>query len=254
MKILVDTMQIKSSERSKPSEIGIESAAQEFEDFIYLISHDVRNSVRALIEVPQWIQEDLEAEGIHVHGSLAENIDLMNVHTRRLDRMLIDLLIYSRIGRMQSNELIEWEGVTDGVMDQIKIPDTFKVLRDFRAPQFRIGSTDALTLVSSLLSNAVKHHDCGRGVIHLSTHERDGRHVFTIRDDGPGIPLAYREKAFEVMTTLRPRDEIEGSGMGLANVRKIVKLYGGKIDWLTTEESRGCHIAISFPCTRPAIH
>ena len=247
-------MQIKTSENESSSEVSAETAAQEFEDFIYLISHDVRNSVRALIELPQWIEEDLEAEGVLVHGSLAENIALMNVHTRRLDRMLIDLLIYSRIGRMQASELIEWDGVIGAVLDQVKISEKFKVLTDFRAPHFRIGSTDALTLVSSLLSNAVKHHDRDGGVIQLGTHERDGRHVFTIRDDGPGIPLAYREKAFEVMTTLRPRDEIEGSGMGLANVRKIVKLYGARIDWLATDDARGCHIAISFPCVCPAFH
>jgi signal transduction histidine kinase len=247
-------MHTKPAANTPLAESGIETAAQEFEDFIYLISHDVRNSVRALIELPQWIEEDLEAQGVKMRGSLEENIALMNVHTRRLDRMLIDLLIYSRIGRMQSNELLEWEGVADAVLDQVKVPDSFRVVRDFRAPQFNMGSTDALTLVASLLSNAIKHHDRDEGVVQLETYERDGRHVFTIRDDGPGIPEAHREKAFEVMTTLRPRDEIEGSGMGLANVRKIVKLYGGSIQWLSENSERGCHLAISFPCARRSLH
>ena len=75
--------------------------SRDFEDFIYLISHDVRNSVRALIEVPVWITEDLQDEGYKIQGQLAEHIGLMNTHTRRLDRMLNDLLVYSRIGRMQ---------------------------------------------------------------------------------------------------------------------------------------------------------
>lgn len=247
-------MQLEKSNTVESSEISRETAGQEFEDFIYLISHDVRNSVRALIELPQWIEEDLESEGIHVRGSLAENIALMNLHTRRLDRMLIDLLIYSRIGRMQAAETISWNSVTDTFLDQMRVSGNFKILRDFRAPRFQMGSTDALTLVSALISNAIKHHDRNDGVIQIGTREKDGQHILTILDDGPGIPSVYREKVFEVMTTLRPRDEVEGSGMGLANVRKIVKIYGGKIDWLETPDDRGCHIAISLPCARPSLH
>jgi len=76
--------------------------SQDIEDLIYLISHDVRSSVRALLELPNWISEDLEEAGFPVQGQVAASIELMNRHTSRLDRMLVDLLTYSRIGRMQS--------------------------------------------------------------------------------------------------------------------------------------------------------
>ncbi|NNK15995.1 MAG: hypothetical protein HKP51_03715, partial [Sulfitobacter sp.] len=85
------------------------ASSQDFEEFIYLISHDVRSSVRALIELPQWIAEDLEDAGFPVAGTVAASIDMMNRHAGRLDRMLVDLLTFSRIGRMQDvreNDLV----------------------------------------------------------------------------------------------------------------------------------------------------
>lgn len=221
--------------------------SQEFENFIYLVSHDVRNSVRALLEVPQWIEEDLENAGVKVQGPLAENIELMNIHTRRLDRMLIDLLIYSRIGRMQSNGEVSWNDVIELLSDQIQIPQGFRIIRDLREPVVVMGENDVITLMSSLISNSIKHHDSGEGSVWIETSSDAHSVTLTVTDDGPGIPRKCRHKVFEVMTTLRPRDEVEGSGMGLANVRKIVSFYGGDIEWLETDGNRGTSLRLRFP-------
>ena len=227
--------------------VSIENAAQEFEDFIYLVSHDVRNSVRALLELPQWIEEDIRDAGLPISKSLAGNIELMNTHTRRLDRMLIDLLVYSRIGRMQESIQLHWNTVIDTTLDQVPVPQGFELNREIHSPTIFLGEHDALTLVSSLLSNSIKHHDSETGFIKISTHDTPQGPVLSVWDDGPGIRKKSREKVFEVMTTLKPRDEIEGSGMGLANVRKIANLYKAQIEWVPTEGMRGTRIAIRFP-------
>ena len=230
------------------------AASQEFENFIYLVSHDVRNSVRALLELPQWIEDDLISAGYPVPGPVAENIRMLNTHMQRLDRMLIDLLIHSRIGRMQTNREVEWNGVIDTILDQIQLPAGFRVLRDLAVPTIRIGETDVLTLVASLVSNAIKHHDRDKGSIRITTAAERGGQVLTVTDDGPGIPERFRDKVFEVMTTLSPRDEVEGSGMGLANVRKIAALYGARTSWPAVPAGRGCSIALHFPSSRPLVH
>lgn len=247
-----------------PQEIGagtpndcltpVDSASREFEEFIYLVSHDIRNSVRALLELPHWIEEDLVSGGYPVTGPLAENIALMNTHTRRLDRMLIDLLIHSRIGRLQTDRTVEWAAVFDTMLGQLRVPPGFRLMRDIRAPEIRMGETDVVTLLSSLVSNAIKHHDKDQGTVRIATREEAGWHVLSVADDGPGIPPESRERVFGVMTTLRPRDEVEGSGMGLANVRKIAGLYGGRIEWPDEPGHRGCHLKLSFPVDRPPLH
>nr|WP_187428304.1 ATP-binding protein [Roseobacter litoralis] len=207
-----------------------------------MISHDVRNSVRALIELPQWIVEDLEQAGVKIDGPVAESIDLMNRHTGRLDRMLVDLLTFSRIGRMQKIETVDVGAALDDVLEDARIPPGFQVSRELECTEVRMGERDFLTLLTSLISNAVKHNEAATGRIIISCR-RDGAHVLvSVSDDGPGIPHAYRDRVFGVMTTLKPRDEVEGSGMGLAIVRKIAKIYHG--DAKVIENGNGTGITL----------
>lgn len=214
-------------DRRNPSRQDPAGTSQDIEDFIYLISHDVRSSVRALIELPQWIAEDLEEAGFPVEGAVATSIEMMNRHTSRLDRMLVDLLTYSRIGRMQEMTDIDVGKALDEVLEEMKLPPGFEIVRNLGCPTVTMGDRDILTLLGALIQNAVKHHDKSSGRIVVSC-ERDGPDtVISVADDGPGISPEFREKVFGAMSTLRPRDEVEGSGMGLACVRKIARLYGG---------------------------
>ncbi len=208
-------------------------ASRDFEDFVYLLSHDVRNSVRALLELPQWIKDDLTADGYVIDGPIAGHFDLMETHTRRLDRMLIDLLSYSRVGRKQSIETIDLEAAINLVIEQLAPPKSFDITHDLNCQQLNIGERDIMTLFSALLSNAVKHHDKIAGKIHVASRKDGGDCVIRVEDDGPGIPEKYLERVFEAMTTLKPRDDVEGSGMGLAIVRKIVEVYDGRLEWVT---------------------
>lgn len=220
--------------------------SREFEDFIYLLSHDVRNSVRALVEVPQWIEEDLTAAGVDLRGPVGQNIRLMHTHTRRLDRMLADLLVYSRIGRKQQMRRVALDDAVDQVLDQITVPPGMRITRDFRVPALVMGECDVLTLLNALIGNAIRHHHRCEGVVQLSSAAEDGQIRLDIRDDGPGIAARYRERAMKAMTTLRPRDEVEGSGMGLATARKIVDLYGGQIEIVDDPDCCGTHIRMTF--------
>jgi signal transduction histidine kinase len=83
-------------------------------------------------------------------------------------------------------------------------------------------------LLNNLIGNAIKHHDRATGIVKVSVESIGAKLRFFIEDDGPGIPVEYRDTIFEMFKTLRPRDEIEGSGMGLALVRKIVNRMGGE--------------------------
>lgn len=225
--------------------------AQDIDDFIYLISHDVRASVRALLELPQWIAEDLEEAGIKLDGSVAQSIDLMNRHTGRLDRMLVDLLTYSRIGRMQDVGDIDMAEALAEVREALQLPAGFKVTTDIDCAPVRMGERDILTLLTALLSNAVKHHDRDQGQIVVTALNRADHVVLSVSDDGPGIDTEMHQRVFGAMTTLRPRDEVEGSGMGLANVRKIAELYGGEARVGPSVYGRGCTVEVTLSLLGP---
>ncbi|MFK7879282.1 ATP-binding protein [Roseobacter sp.] len=223
---------------------SISADSKEIEDFIYLISHDFRTSVRALIELPQWIEEDLAEAGVKIDGSVAESIELMNRHTGRLDRMLVDLLTFSRVGRMQTMEQIDLNAVLDEVLEEMRIPPGFKVVRALECADLKMGEIDVLTLLTALISNAVKHHDRSSGQI-VVTCRSDGTHsVLSVQDNGPGIATDHHDRVFGAMTTLKPRDEVEGSGMGLAIVKKIAKLYNGDAQVIENAGSRGTTVEV----------
>ena len=219
-----------------------------FEDFVYLISHDVRGSVRALIELPQWLTDDLKDAGIKIDGSVAKTLDLMNRHTARLDRMLVDLLVYSRIGGMQKIGLVRVQDAVTEVLDEIYVPEGFTIEQKVQDLTIEMGNRDILTLFTALITNAYKHHDKDKGRIRIIVAQDENDMVIQIEDDGPGLMDEHHERVFAAMATLRPRDEIEGSGMGLAIVRKIADFYGGsaKIKG-NSKRKRGTVVIVRLP-------
>jgi signal transduction histidine kinase len=99
--------------------------------------------------------------------------------------------------------------------------------------------------------NSVKHHDRDRGKITVTGRRDDDWAVISVADDGPGIPFDCRARVFEMFQTLRPRDEVEGSGMGLALVRKTVESHGGTVE-IEAREGRGATFVMRWPL--PANH
>jgi signal transduction histidine kinase len=80
--------------------------------------------------------------------------------------------------------------------------------------------------------------------------EEDDRLRFTVEDDGPGIPEALQERVFRMFETLQPRDAVEGSGMGLAMIRKTARLYGSDVAVRSpARDGRGCAFAFTWPKT-----
>ncbi|WP_324754926.1 HAMP domain-containing sensor histidine kinase [Roseovarius sp. Pro17] len=225
-------------------ELDADSGSEDFEEFVYLLSHDIRNSVRALLELPQWIREDLAATGHRIDGSLAESFDLMDTQTRRLDRMLVDLLAYSRIGRKQSVQSMNLAETIREIITELRPPKGFQITCDLDCMTVQMGEQDIFTLLTALISNAIKHHHKEGGIIQIKSWSEGRDCVIRVQDDGPGIPERQRERVFAAMTTLKPRDEVEGSGMGLPIVRKIVAVYGGRVSYGSIHDGSGTALEI----------
>lgn len=232
---------------------GDTPAAASAEEFIYRISHDLRSSVRALVELPQWIAEDLEEAGVEIGGPVAESLSLMNRHARRLDRMLVDLSTYSRVGRQQSVREVDLAAILDAVGDRLQLPAGFVLERSLQCSSVVLGERDIGTLLEALIDNAKKHHDRAAGRIEAASRLEAGTLVLTVTDDGPGIAPEFHERVFQPMTTLQPRDALEGTGLGLATVRKIAAFYGGTARLLPMPRARGTRVEARLtPAARSA--
>lgn len=220
---------------------------KDVDNLIYIISHDVRNSVRALIEIPQWIAEDLVAAGTAPDADMRTNLSMLTTHARRLDRMMHDLLVFSRVGRMQELRDIDLAAAVETVLSQIDLPRGMDVTTNLRTATVQMGERDILTLLAALIGNAVKHHHAETGRIEISAEVDGDDVILAVEDDGPGIPKAQRARVTEAMQTMRPRDEVEGSGMGLAIARKIAEIHRGQLRIGEAARGTGTRVEIRIP-------
>jgi PAS domain S-box-containing protein len=215
----------------------------DLEQFAYVASHDLKAPLRAIANLARWLADDL---GAHLRPQDRENLGLMTQRVARMTRMLDDLLAYSRAGRgIDAGEPVALPELLQEVWDSLGSPLGF-VLDAQGLPTVKVDSTPFRLLLLNLVSNAIKHHDKGRGRIKVSAAVAGGRLSLCVEDDGPGIAPRDRERVFQMFQTLRPRDEVEGTGIGLALVKKLVERRGGRA-WLDDAPIRGCRAWIEWP-------
>jgi PAS domain S-box-containing protein len=199
----------------------------DLEQFAYVASHDLKAPLRAIEVLVEWLREDL-AE--HDAGEVQENLRLLKRRTGRLNKLLDDLLAYSRAGRnMGEIAAIETRAMVADIAVLLAPPDGMSVIADDSLPEIIAHHAPLEQVLRNLINNAIKHHPTGNGRVTVSADERDDSVLFAVADDGAGIPEAYAEKVFQMFQTLQPRDERESSGMGLAIVKRIIDWQGGRI-------------------------
>jgi PAS domain S-box-containing protein len=217
----------------------------DLDQFAYVASHDLVAPLRAIQNLAGWISKDA-AEVLPEQSQ--RHLHLLISRTRRLEKLLADLLTYSRAGRMLGeldevdlaellNEAIELLTPRPGF--QVRATNPLPVIRSYRAPLREI--------FINLIGNAIKHHDRDSGEIAVAFCRTGDRYVCTVTDDGPGIPRQYHQHVFGMFQTLKARDEIEGSGMGLAFVKKLIESQGGAVEILDHGDGRGTSICFSWP-------
>jgi signal transduction histidine kinase len=108
-------------------------------------------------------------------------------------------------------------------------PPGFTVTLPEALPTFSTAAEPLRQVFLNLIGNAIKHHDRPHGRLTITVQEQGEWYEFLVTDDGPGIPPAFHTKIFQMFQTLKPRDEVEGSGIGLAIVKKVVEGQGGTV-------------------------
>jgi signal transduction histidine kinase len=126
------------------------------------------------------------------------------------------------------------------------VADGFSIRCDASLESVQVTRVPLEQVLHNLITNAIKHHDRTTGIVTVSVESSGPRLRFSVTDDGPGIPDEYREAIFEMFKTLKPRDEVEGSGMGLALVRKIVSRMGGNCG-MEAARGRGASFWFDWP-------
>lgn len=225
---VVDLTDIKNAEDElKSSRDELQRSNRDLEQFAYVASHDLKAPLRSIEVLVGWLTEDL-AE--YAHGDVQENLGLLKSRTARLNRLLDDLLAYSRAGRRVGDvRSLDVHSLVEDIWPLVNAPEGFDLHIEGELPTLTTFRAPLEQVLRNLISNAVKHHPGPTGRITVSA-ENAGDHVlFSVADDGAGIPEEYGERIYQMFQTLQPRDEVEGSGMGLAIVSRLIDWQGGRI-------------------------
>jgi PAS domain S-box-containing protein len=223
---------------------------KDLEQFAYVASHDLKAPLRAIELLVQWIAEGLAG---YDKNNVQENLALLTKRTQRLNRLLDDLLAYSRAGRkVGAYREIDAHALVLDVAQLANPPPTLSISIEGRLPTFATHPAPLEQVFRNLIGNAVKHHPGPQGRIVVSCEEQDDHYVFAVADDGEGIPLEYAQRVFEMFQTLKPRDQVEGSGMGLAIVSRIVQWQGGRVWFEAAPGGRGTVFKFQWQKQPPA--
>lgn len=217
---------------------------QELSDFAYVASHDLKAPLRGIIQLAGWIEEDIVD---FANDDTQLNLGLLKNRAVRLETLLGDLLAYSRIGRdLGGVNKIDVEKSVNEVFNLFNPPKDFKLEFEGSSLVLKTKIVPLETIFRNLIGNSIKHHDRVHGVISVSVVEKENVYVFSFCDDGPGIKKNHHQQVFELFKTLKPRDEIEGSGMGLAIIKKLLAYYYQDIK-LISGDHRGTCFIFSWP-------
>lgn len=220
----------------------VERINQRLRDFIYIASHHLKSPLRGIGTLANWISTDY-TDKLDKVGK--EHLALL---VRRVDRMdaIIDGILYylkvERIGKanVNINEIVK------EVIDIIAPPENIKITFSNKMPSILCRKTHIIEVFQNLLSNAVNYMDKEEGIIRIDCFEDKGYWKFCVSDNGPGIEEKYFEKIFQIFQILSAIDGQENTGLGLALVKKIVTMYGGKV-WVESEVGHGSTFFFTLP-------
>jgi two-component system sensor kinase FixL len=222
----------------------LESANEELKNFAYVVSHDLKAPLRAIGSLADWIATD-NADKFDAEGR--EHLRLLLGRVRRMDSLIDGILQYSRVGRLKETRLaVDLNELVREVIDLLHPPENIAVHIDNTLPTMVAERTRLQQVFQNLLSNAIKYLDKPRGEIHVGSTSENGVWRFHVSDNGPGIETRHFDRVFQLFQTLAPRDRVESTGVGLALVKKIVEMYGGRI-WLESTVGQGSTFHFTLP-------
>ena len=253
-----DTIQsaVRSSLRARMRQYEVRSrqealarANADLEQFAHSASHDLREPLRSISVYSGLLQRNyigsLDECGRDFLGQIQAN-------TKRMTVLLDDLLTYAHASSIP-DEALEPVHATKSL--DVALENLAGAIQESGAtvtatsdmPLVRIRESHLSQVFQNLIGNAIKYRkDTDPPVVHLSAARANGTWVFSVADNGIGVPPAYKESIFGLFKRLHSNSKYAGSGMGLAICQRIVERYRGQI-WVESEPGHGANFFFTIP-------
>ena len=233
------------SERKRAEE-AIRERTAEMERFIYTVSHDLRSPLISISGFMGLIEQDAQAGDLE---RLKNDLRIINKSISKMDKLLHETLELSRIGRViNPPEDVPFRDIIGDALGQAEETIASRGIKISIYPDMPIIHVDRMKIVEvlvNLIENSVKYMGSQPNPEIEIGQRIDGKdRIFFVRDNGIGIDPSQHDKVFELFYKLDKRSE--GSGAGLAIVKRIIEVHGGRI-WVESELGKGCTMCFTLP-------
>jgi len=229
----------------------LESQNKEIENFIHIISHDLKAPIVSIRGFASLLHNEL---GESLQGVTADYFERIVANVKQMNELIVDLLEFSRVGRMEDEkECVDLKELMKGVVEELR-PELEKRHIQVRVAEHLpelVGSRKRLNQVfMNLVGNAVKYMGSPpEPAIEIGCAEpkaKEGLVTIWVKDTGVGIKKEFQDRIFQIFQRAPNSLNVEGSGIGLSIVKKIVELNGGTVS-VQSEEGRGSQFFVQWP-------
>lgn len=233
------------TERKKGEE-DLKRSNENLEQFAYVASHDLQEPLRMMASYSELLErrykDKLDTDADEFIGYIVDG-------AKRMQKLINDLLAYSRVGRAdKALKKVDCNAIAHKVIDYMskREEENKPVITHDDLPVLMGNENNFIQLFQNLIGNAIKFRGSDMPRIHISAIKKESEWLFSIKDNGIGIEPEYRDRIFLIFQRLHGRDKYEGTGIGLSICKKIVETQGGKI-WVDSEFGKGSTFYFTVP-------
>jgi signal transduction histidine kinase len=202
---------------------------EETNRFAYLASHDIKAPIRGM----KLLANNVLADNSSILDDVSKlALNLISNRADQLTNLVNGILTHSVLeeDKLNIEKIILIDFVTE-IFDFIGAPENVKLTHKIEIQEIYSDITYLHQILQNLLSNAIKYSDKDNTEVHLHIFKQDGKTVFTVKDNGSGIPIEFQQSIFQIFKTLVPTDRFgnKGSGIGLATVKRLAEKMNGTI-------------------------
>jgi PAS domain S-box-containing protein len=207
--------------------VALERSNKELDQFAYVASHDLKAPLRGITNLAQWIEDDLKDL---MTEETRKQMRLLTGRVHRMEALINGILAYSRAGRVREQpENVDVGALLTETLELLSPAPPASIQVEPHMPVLHTERVPLQQVFLNLISNALKHSQRPDALVRVGCSELDSGWQFSIADNGPGISPEYHERIWGIFQTLRARDQVEGTGIGLSVVKKIVETRGGSV-------------------------